>query len=811
MKKSKCKIALIFCVLIFVKNSYAHDLPHNQVTVNFTIREDDTGKKTSAMICIQNADTKEVVTPPYGKIVKEFATVDDFVSGIMFSNDKNWIGPVRNTKGKGMNVDRSFEYNMAQPVPFWRAPAIYQVSGDFSINLKPGKWLISISHGYEYEPVILKEFSVPKNEHSIDVNFCLKRWINMPALGWYSGDVHVHHPTTKPEHRNYLLNFAKAEDLHIVNTLNMGYHHFYGSTTSGIDYEQKGFGKKFRSNMGKYWLVSGQEDPRSIYGHIIGLNISEMVRDTSHYDYYDLIFDRIHKQPGVLVGFAHLAISGVDFLQGMPWLVTTNQIDFVELLQLSKINVLSYYDYLNLGFKLTAAAGSDLPWGATIGEVRTYVYTGKHFSADKWFEGMKRGHTFVSNGPMLFFDVDGRIPGSEVKIAKGKKAVLSVKAVSKQSIGQIDRVVLYNNSGLVKEISNPNNSDEISFQMDLEINKSQWLTAAVYCKNGAVAHTSPVYCIVGGQPTWSTEKAGEIINRHLQVIDDVESETADTGIIARLNKARVFYRTMLQQMNLPEITTESVQRIKTNKNSGELRIIEKVAVNGGEFSMGDEFISGDQPSHKVKLSDFSISKTEVTNHQFALFLNANNIDFRATYNSKNMVVAIGKYSKLEYVDGKWKPKEGFQNHPVVNVSWWGATEFCKWAGGRLPTEAEWEYAAKGGIYSKKYKYTGSNNIMDVAFIGVNSVNKPQEVAQLKANELGLYDMSGNLSEWCSDWYGEYQCDFQQDPRGPESGIYKIFRGGAYFEVEQCCKTTHRNAFSPDGALIFVGFRVVFDH
>lgn len=802
--------SLLICIFISY-NLIAHDLPHNQVTVNFKIREDDTGKITPAMICIQNAETKEVVTPPYGKTVKEFATVDDFVSGIMFGNDKNWIGPVRRTTGKGMNVDRSFEYNMVQPVPFWRAPAIYQVTGDFSVNLKPGKWLISISHGYEYEPVILNEIIVPKNDHSIDVHYNLKRWINMPALGWYSGDVHVHHPTTKPEYRSFLLNFAKAEDLHVVNTLNMGYHHSYGSTQSGIDYEQQGFGKKFRSYEGKYCLVSGQEDPRSTYGHIIGLNISEMVRDTTRYDYYDLIFEKIRKQPGALIGFAHLAISGVDLLQGMPWLMTTKQIDFVELLQLSKMNVLGYYDYLNLGFKLSAAAGSDLPWGATIGEVRTYVYTGKRFSVDKWFEGLKRGNTFVSNGPMIFFDVDGNMPGSEVKVKNGKITLLRVQAVSNQLIGQIERVVLFNNDGMVKEVLNPGKSNEISFQLSHEINKSQWLTAAVYCKNGAVAHTSPIYYSINDQPTWSTEKAGEIIHRHLQIIDDVESETNDTGIVTRLNKARLFYRTMMQEMNLPVITTDSLKRLSSVKNSGNLRNIEKVAVKGGEFCMGDESVSGDQPLHKVRLSDFKISKTEVTNHQFAQFLNACNIDYRAMYNSKNMVVAIGKYSKLEYVDGKWQSKEGFQNHPVVNVTWWGASEFCKWAGGRLPTEAEWEYAARGGVHSKNFKYAGSNNILEVGYIGVNSINKPQEVAKLAANELGLYDMSGNLSEWCSDWYGDYPNDFQQDPQGPETGEYKIYRGGAYYEVEQCAKTTHRNAFSPDGALIFIGFRVVFEN
>src|SRR5437764_14004596 len=101
--------------------------------------------------------------------------------------------------------------------------------------------------------------------------------------------------------------------------------------------------------------------------------------------------------------------------------VTTVDIDLLELLQFAKINTLDYYDYLNLGFRITAAAGSDIPWGSTLGEVRTYVYTGKSFSADNWFTGLKAGHTFVSNGPSLLLNVYGKLQGSEIIKSKGKK------------------------------------------------------------------------------------------------------------------------------------------------------------------------------------------------------------------------------------------------------------------------------------------------------------------------------------------------------------------------------------------------------
>ena len=805
----KIKYIAIFLIHLLVVKSYAHDLPHNLVTVNFKITEADTKNVTPVMMCIQNAETKQVVTPPYGKEVKDYSSVDDFVSGIMFSSDPNWVGPVRKTVGKGLGQTRSFEYDMAQPVPFWKAPALYQTSGQFSINLKSGKWLLSISHGYEFIPVLMQEFIVPGDDHEFNMDISLKRWVNMPALGWYSGDVHVHHPTTKPEYRQYLINFAKAENLHIVNTLNMGYHHYDGDAKTGIDYEQQGFGKKYRTQEGNYCLVSGQEDPRSQYGHVIGLNLSKFVRDTVHYDYYDRVFDDIRRQPGALVGFAHLAFNGCEILRGLPWYVTTEKIDFIEILQLTKLNALAYYEYLNLGFRLTAAAGSDLPWAATIGEVRTYVYTGKRFSPDKWFSGLKKGNSFVSNGPVLFFDGDGKLPGSEIKIAKGNTTHLSLKGLSQEAIGKITRLAIYNNDGLVREIQNPDNLDALNISVDFKIDKSQWFVAVAYCNNDAVAHTSPIYYVVDGQPTWSIDKAPAIISKHLQIIDDVEKETRDSGIIRRLNNARSFYRTMLKKMNADELKYETVeQKIASNKLSAPKQI-EKIVAKGGEFTMGDLYNNGDQPRHKVHVSDFSISKTEVTNYQYAEFLNKNNIGISTTLNQKSMVAAVGAFTKLEFAGNQWQAIKGYENYPVVNVTWWGADKFCKWAGGRLPTEAEWEYAAKGGNQSKSFTFAGSNNVAEVAWLGLNSINKPNEVAQLQPNELGLYDMSGNLGEWCADWYDAYPETLQQNPTGSLTGEYRIFRGGSYREVDSNSRITRRNAFFPDAAVNFVGFRVVF--
>lgn len=516
-----------------------------KIPVDIRIIENDTHQVTPAMVCITGVNDEKVRLPPFAVISDSPSETKVFYNGINYKKDKNWVGPVRKTNGFGNNENRSYVYDLLPSIPYWREPVIYQTSGDFTITLPPGKWRISIEHGNEFIPV-REEFTVVKNEKGFTKTFSLKRWINLPYRGWYSGDVHVHHPTTKHQFKEFLLEYAKAEDIHLVNVLEMGHH-------LGTDFKQEGFGEKFRLCKKDICLVSGQEDPRSTFGHIIGLNINHLVRDTSVYNYYDLVFKKLHLQPGAIVGYAHFSWNGCDMPRGFPWYVTTGQIDFIELLQFAKINTLDYYDYLNLGFRITAAAGSDVPWGSSLGEVRTFVYTGKRFSADAWFKGLKSGHTFVSNGPALFFEADGKLPGTEIIKAAGSKAKLKLKAISDPRIGIINRVAIYNNDGLLAEKINKEKFDSIEIHLDHILKKSQWIAAVVYCDNGAVAHTTPVYMVVDGRPTWDVNKGPGIIRRQLASIQKTEEEeraknTIDEGLIKRMNAAREFYRKMLSEM-----------------------------------------------------------------------------------------------------------------------------------------------------------------------------------------------------------------------------------------------------------------------
>jgi hypothetical protein len=231
------------------------------------------------MVCITNANSGQIRLPPDGRVCAKPSTVQEFYSGVRFNSDPNWIGPVRKMQGKGDNDDRSYVYEERPSIPFWKEPVIYQTSGDFRIDLPAGRWRIQASHGMEFIPA--GEVFEVSGQGEIEKRLELNRWIDLPGMGWWSGDVHVHHPSTDPAHRDYLINYALAEDVHLVNLLEMGHH-------TGTEFHQAGFGKDFRVQRGNFALVSGQEDPRSTFGHIIGLNLQSMVRDTRTYDLYDL-------------------------------------------------------------------------------------------------------------------------------------------------------------------------------------------------------------------------------------------------------------------------------------------------------------------------------------------------------------------------------------------------------------------------------------------------------------------------------------------------------------------------------------------
>ena len=220
-----------------------------------------------------------------------------------------------------------------------------------------------------------------------------------------------------------------------------------------------------------------------------------------------------------------------------------------------------------------------------------------------------------------------------------------------------------------------------------------------------------------------------------------------------------------------------------------------VFVEGGEFQMGSETGESDErPVHKVQIKDFYISKTEITVEQFLYFCEET---------------------------GWPKPQApiwGLKNEfPVVNVSWKDAGAYALWLSRktgkkyRLPTEAEWEYAAMGGKQSQKAIYSGGNDIYNFAwYFETTYASSPQPVATLQSNELGLYDMSGNVWEWCKDSYSwKYHLSEEGHEYFTAGGNYRVVRGGGWDSEDKHCRIANRDRDMPDSKKDNIGFRIVY--
>lgn len=238
-----------------------------------------------------------------------------------------------------------------------------------------------------------------------------------------------------------------------------------------------------------------------------------------------------------------------------------------------------------------------------------------------------------------------------------------------------------------------------------------------------------------------------------------------------------------------------------------------VYVEGGTFQMGsNDGEDNERPIREVSLSNYYIDKHEVTNAQYADFLHNYGSDVvqeKQFYGQK--MIAESEWG-LSLQKGKWTVRKGYENHPVIGVTWYGANEYARFYNKRLPTEAEWEYAAIGGQESRNFDYSGSNDINSVAWYEGNSKGQIHKVMTKRPNELGIYDMGGNVQEWCSDFYGNYYASkgVTNNPRGSSKGSSKVVRGGSWYLAARVARSTSRNVSRPTSHKNYLGFRCVKD-
>ncbi|MBD5396836.1 SUMF1/EgtB/PvdO family nonheme iron enzyme [bacterium] len=265
---------------------------------------------------------------------------------------------------------------------------------------------------------------------------------------------------------------------------------------------------------------------------------------------------------------------------------------------------------------------------------------------------------------------------------------------------------------------------------------------------------------------------------------------------------------------LKDEEAEAVLYIMSNRGNRQLKLmhlnldaerdlgLKMIAVGGGTFRMGatEEQLNfgayDEKPVHNVALDGFYIGKYEVTQAQWEAVMGTTIAELRDRLDPTFPLVGVG------------------DNYPIYYVNWYDAVAFCEKLSQltgktyRLPTEAEWEYAARGGLYNDGTMYSGSSYIAHVGWYSVNSNGQTHPVGQLGANGLGIYDMTGNVEEWCSDWYGAdyYSSSPTVNPQGPTSGSSRVVRGGCWADVGP--RVSARSAAAPNNCSNGRGFRVV---
>lgn len=402
---------------------------------------------------------------------------------------------------------------------FWIVPHRVEMA------IPAGKWEVRVQRGPEHLPI--REVVEVKPDEWVRRTLETRRWCDMKALGWYSGDDHVHARLMSGDDADRLLQYAQAVDIHIANILEMGdYSRSY--------YSQRGFGREFRVQAGAHWLVPGQEDPRSMLGHAIGLNLQDRVRDVKRYLMNDDLAREMHDQGG-LYGHTHVGPNACMVHREMALFTPMGIVDFNSIMQ-AALGVDLYYDFLNMGFKMTASAGADTPYGGTIGAVRVYAQPipAKEFNPDLWFDALKAGRTFVTNGPMLELSVEGKRMGETVELSRPQQ--LAVRATARGYAGgsapRSLRIVRWGETALEVD-STDNQQTQLEIDGSVDSGDGCWIAVHAIGHDGSEAHSTPVYVSVDGGSHAAGHLVPTLVKKQLDVLDEIGAALVESQRLAR--------------------------------------------------------------------------------------------------------------------------------------------------------------------------------------------------------------------------------------------------------------------------------------
>ncbi|HMF92955.1 MAG TPA: CehA/McbA family metallohydrolase [Vicinamibacterales bacterium] len=406
--------------------------------------------------------------------------------------------------------------------------AFYAI-GRYEAQVPAGSYELVVTRGPEYRTV--KQTVEVKAGDTSRLTVALQRYINQPSRGWYSGDTHLHLMRDQVQDPA-VWGMVAGEDVHVGNLLEMG-------NIVTTHFRQPAWGKA-----GRYWrdghlIASGQEDPRTTErGHTIHHNLQHPIHlPSSDFFSYHKVFEQSHSQGGVS-GYAHMA-QIFNGRRGLSLDAPFNLVDFIEVLQGGRLGVDNWYPYLNLGFKISPAAGSDYPYfGPSLpGVERYYVKLDGPFDADAWYASFRAGHVFVTNGPLLDFTINGKTMGDEIHVARGARLQVAASMQLNPDIdapGALDLIV----HGDVVDTAHATGGDRITLRKELTADHSMWIAVRATGARqvpaqgqvqtlGAVAHSAPIYVVVDEQPFWKTAAVADLVRTEHQILQDLLTAPVD--------------------------------------------------------------------------------------------------------------------------------------------------------------------------------------------------------------------------------------------------------------------------------------------
>lgn len=419
--------------------------------------------------------------------------------------------------------------------PYTGATQFYSV-GKSEIALPSGAATIRVLKGPEYE-VAASQVTIPSGA-VIDHKLELKRWVNMPARGWYSADDHLHIARSVRELNPFVSKMMQAEDIHVANLVQMGKADFFAIAP------QYAHGPEGHYREHDHILAAGQENPRThVLGHAITLGAREAIHLPETYLIYRLFWQEGVKQGGIN-GAAHYGITkGGQY--GLSVVLPENLMHFIEVLSFNYSNYQTWYEILNLGFRVTPTAGTDYPCGdfRFPGAERFYTKVDGDFSYENWLAGVQQGRTFVSTGPLLEFSINGAEIGGEILLDEARNVLIEGRVWFNPETDNLAGLELIENGDIIRSFPRLEDKAEISFKFDHKVTETSWLALRGYSyrpsldillrehRHASDVHSAPIYVTIGNAPPLTASARTKAIARTwLSRLDNLEARLSEANI-----------------------------------------------------------------------------------------------------------------------------------------------------------------------------------------------------------------------------------------------------------------------------------------